>query len=168
MTFTLQRPFSDIPPAHRRILLEAAGSHFHLHAETCRVRACRRIHACRSTTTADGNHEPPCIAGLCDNDRATLDKLLHVLSGVYHGTLLPPPAEDGERQWLEDHAIAIMRAALPRLPDMAKPFAYWHKRFIAPPSPPLSAGEVLRQMKAEMELDDLRRERRAIEARMRT
>lgn len=136
-----------VPAAHRGILLAAAAGHFNLHGQACRIRACRRIGACGRARLAADDAMPPCIDGLPPEHRATMHRLFDCLVRIYDGTLWPPAARDHAGKALHQPAIAIMRAALARMPERAAHFTNWHSRYC---EPPVDTGVVLARMRSEL------------------
>jgi len=147
-------------PEHREILLRTLSAHFRLPALRCHIRKCRRDNACAGRPAASGA-KPACFGHLHPKETVTFDELMVVLNEIYRGTLWPPPAKAARRKWLEDNAIAIFRASLPRMPERAAGFERVHARFIAPPAPPVDVKAFLAEAKLElirMEQEDAVRE----------
>jgi hypothetical protein len=137
-----------MPPEHRRILLETMADHFRLPARRCRIRGCRRKGICDGLLGAAG--KPACFGRLHPNDVARCDKIMAVMTEIYRGTLWGPPAKDGDRKWDQETAIAIYRAALPRMPERSADFERVLARFNAPPAPPVDVQAFLAEAKLEL------------------
>lgn len=142
-------PFHRIPRRHARILLDIMPTHFQPAKRFCRQRVCRRIGACRGAVSGVGDSDtvPPCLVGLHFRTADARDDLLEVLSDVYWGHPRCRSGSDDRTRRMEDAAIAIMRAALPRMPGRLDAFSIWHEIYIAPP---IDTAAFLVEAKAEL------------------
>ena len=135
-----------IPPQHRRILLETLSDHFALGTATCRRRACRRAGACRG-----GGHgadeRPACIDNLPAVDSAEIGHVVTILADIHAGSIWLTPATGEPQRWRQDQAIAIMQAALARMPGHRAHFRRWHNRFKAPS---IDTAKFLMEARAEL------------------
>jgi hypothetical protein len=70
-------------------------------------------------------------------ERTHIFAVLKAIDGIHEGTLRPPAADDSDRQWAHEQAIAIFRDALRMMPEFTDAFEDWHRAYTAPPPKPL-------------------------------
>ena len=138
-----------IPPRHRAILLETLSDHFALRQSTCHRRACRRAGACCGARESCGRTAvaPPCIGNLGAADAAEIGHIVDILAEIHAGSIWLSPATNERPKWRQDQAIAVMRAALPRMPEHEPHFRRWYARFT---EPPIDTAKFLLEAQAEL------------------